>query len=296
MSKINHSKYPAYFALLMGLIIIGFAAIFVRLADAPGIVIAFYRMMIGSILMILPLLHNINKSPDSTSKKGVLWAMFAGILFAVDLAFWTTGVTISGATNPTLMANTSPIWVGIGAFIFFKEQLRLKFWIGLFIAMVGVVIVLNVDIARDFKFGLGAIYGLLAAIFYGGFMLAAQISRKHIDTIPFFWISTSSSAIFLLLMNIIAGNSFTNYDNSTWYYFVALGVIVQVGGWQFINYAQGYLPASLVAPTLLGQPVVTAIAAMLLLNESFSIWNIFGGIAVLVGITILHRSRNEKFE
>ena len=296
MSKIYQSKYSAYFALLTGLIIIGFAAIFVRLADAPGIIIAFYRMIIGSTLMILPLLNNFKKTPQSVSKYGVFWAMFAGILFAIDLAFWTTGVTISGATNPTLMANTSPIWVGIGALVFFKERLRLKFWIGLFIAMVGVVIVLNVDIARTFEFGLGATYGLLAAIFYGGFMLAAQISRKHINTLPFFWISTSSSALFLLLMNIIAGNSFTGYDNSTWYYFIALGVIVQIGGWQLINYAQGYLTASLVAPTLLGQPVVTAIAAILLLDESFSIWNIIGGVAVLVGIFILHRSRNEKYE
>ena len=41
----------AYLALGLGLTIIGFSAIFVRLADAPGIVSGFYRMLIGALLL-----------------------------------------------------------------------------------------------------------------------------------------------------------------------------------------------------------------------------------------------------
>jgi drug/metabolite transporter (DMT)-like permease len=57
-----------------------------------------------------------------------------------------------------------------------------------------------------------------------------------------------------------------------------------------INYAQGYLPASIVSPTLLGQPVVTAIVAAILLGEQFTTWQIVGGILVLLGVYLVHRS------
>jgi drug/metabolite transporter (DMT)-like permease len=68
-------------------------------------------------------------------------------------------------------------------------------------------------------------------------------------------------------------------------------VITQAFGWLAINYAQGYLPASLVAPTMLGQPAVTAVLAVVLLGERLSAWRIAGGVAVLAGVYVVHASR-----
>jgi drug/metabolite transporter (DMT)-like permease len=67
-----------------------------------------------------------------------------------------------------------------------------------------------------------------------------------------------------------------------------------VAGWLAINYAQGYLPASIVAPTLLGQPVVTAILAVILLGEQFTSWHIAGAVVVLGGVYLVHWSRYSK--
>jgi drug/metabolite transporter (DMT)-like permease len=70
-----------------------------------------------------------------------------------------------------------------------------------------------------------------------------------------------------------------------------MGLIVQIIGQLAINYALGYLPASLVAPTMLGQPVLTAVLAGPLLHEYLSGTQVVGGIAVLLGVYIVHRSR-----
>jgi drug/metabolite transporter (DMT)-like permease len=75
-----------------------------------------------------------------------------------------------------------------------------------------------------------------------------------------------------------------------------MGLAVQIGGWLVINFAQGYLPASIVAPTLLLQPVVTALFAQPLLGESLTIWHFSGGGAVLVGIFMVHMSRLKRTE
>jgi len=281
----------AYIGLGLGILTIGFSAIFVRAADAPGTMTAFYRMAIGSSLMLLPFIGQARRKTIVDSKRGFSLSVLGGILFGLDLTFWTTGVVMSGAAIPTLMANTAPLWVGLGAWLIFRETLPVNFWIGLLIALVGAAVILGQDFSRSANFGIGGIYGLLAGVFYGAYYLVSQRARTQVRTLPYFWITTTSSAIFLLIINLILGHSFFAYDRGTYLNFLGIGVFVQVIGWLAINYAQGNLPAPLIAATLLAQPVLTAFMAWIFLGEIFTIWQVLGGIAIISGIYIVHRSR-----
>jgi drug/metabolite transporter (DMT)-like permease len=66
-----------------------------------------------------------------------------------------------------------------------------------------------------------------------------------------------------------------------------------VGGQLGVSYALGYLPASLVSPTLLLQPVLTGLLAVPILGQPLTPAQIGGGAAVLAGVYIVHRSRQE---
>lgn len=290
------SNLKSYLFLLFGLTAIGFSAIFVRSADAPGTVTAFYRMGIGSAVMALPFLNHLHRKEFQLSRPGVIAAIMAGIFFGGDLALWSTGITLSGAALPTLMANTAPIWVGLGAAVLFRERQTKMFWLGLVVSMAGAALILGQDFSLNGGAGLGTLLGLGAAVFYGGYYLLAQRGRIFLDTLSFFWLSSFSSAVVLLLLNLGLGRPFTGYDTPTYLNFLALGTIVQVAGWIAINYVQGYLPASIVAPTLLGQPVVTAVLAFVLLGERFTFWHIAGAIVVLTGVYLVHWSRSSNRE
>ena len=294
MSKITPSNRRAYAALITGLFSIGFSAIFISLADAPGTVSAFYRMAIAAVLVTLPFLNRTRQREKPLPAKGIRLALLGGLLFALDVSLWATGITISGASTPTLMANTAPIWVGLGAMIFFHEHLTTQFWGGLVLAMLGALLVLGADLSQGLQFGIGTLLGLLAAVFYGAYYLVTQLGRVYLNTISYFWITVASASLVLLLINLALGNSLVGYNLQTYLAFLGLGVIAQVLGWSSINFAQGYLPASIVAPTLLGQPVVTAFFAVLLLGESFTLAHILGGLLVLLGVYIVHRSRWRK--
>jgi drug/metabolite transporter (DMT)-like permease len=56
------------------------------------------------------------------------------------------------------------------------------------------------------------------------------------------------------------------------------------------NVGQGYPPATFVLPTMLGQPVLTVIFAIPLLSEGLSYRQIAGGLPVIAGVYIVHRS------
>lgn len=289
----KNTSARAYTALSLGILAISFSAIFVRAANAPGTVTAFYRMAIGSVLMSIPFLLNARQKPVTTSRMGIGLAVLGGIFFGLDLVFWTTGITMSGAAIPTLMANTAPLWVGLGAWLIFREQQKAGFWLGLLLALVGSAIILSQDFSRSASIGVGGVFGLLAGIFYGGYYLVTQRARAYVRTLPYFWITTTASAVFLLGVNLLLRRSFVDYDRGTFLYFLAVGVIVQVLGWLTINYAQGFISAAITSATLLIQPVLTAVIAWLLLREALTLWQVIGGIAVIMGIFIVHRSHHK---
>ncbi len=289
----NPPRFPAYLALGVGSISLGFSAIFVRWANAPGIVTAFYRMGIATVLLAWPFYRRIKARPNP-SRRGLRFAVLGGLFFAADLGLWATGVVLSGATNPTLLANTAPLWVGLGTLILFRQRLKAKFWAGLLLATTGAVVILGLDSLRAVSLGVGTLLGLLAGVFYGGYFLITQRGRETLDSLTYFWPAAVSSTVALLIVCLALGQPLTGYPASAYLNFLALGLVSQSFGYLAINHALGYLPASIVAPTMLGQPVVTAILAGLLLHESLSPWQALGGIAVLAGVYVVHRSQSSQ--
>ena len=288
MKNIAPPQRRAYLAMSLGVIGMGFSGIFVSWANAPGAVTGFYRMAIA-VILLAPLFVNQQRNRTKIPRKETAVALIAGLFFAGDLIFWNTGVLISGATNPTLMGNTAPLWVGLGALLFFGEKLNRTFWLGLLVAIGGAAIILGLDALSDV--GLGTFLGLLAGIFYAGYYLVIQRSRQKLDALSSFWLAALSSTFFLFLAALFLRQPLTGYPAATYWNFLGLAILVQVGGQLAINFALGYLPASIVSPTMLAQPVLTAIFAIPLLGEMLSFWQIIGGMAVIAGVYTVHRSR-----
>ncbi|MCZ2115801.1 MAG: DMT family transporter [Anaerolineae bacterium] len=285
----SHTR--AYLVLGLSLLGLAFSGIFVKLAGVPGAVSGFYRMAIAVVVLALPFTRDVRRH-GIPNRHETMIAVLAGLFFAFDLFFWNTGVLLSGATNPTLMSNIAPIWVGLGAMLFFKEQLNRQFWLGLLVAIVGAAVILGVDTLNDV--GLGTFFGILSSIFYGGYFLIVQRSRHKLSTLTSFWLSAVTTTLILILMARVLGQPLTGYSKLTYLYLIALGLIIQVGGQMGIAYSLGYLPASIVSPTLLLQPMLTGLLAMPLLGEALSWMQVLGGAAVLAGVYVVHRSRQKN--
>lgn len=281
----------AYAALVLGVFVFGLGAIFVKWANAPGCATAFFRMAIAAVLIAFPFSLHVRRCARPLPRRGVVFAVLGGVSLATDLWLWATGVVMSGATVPTLMANTAPLWVGLASVALLRKRMPGLFWGGLAVALAGAVIVLAADFSRGSVFGRGTALGLVAAFFYAGYHLATERGRAHLSTIAYFWIATVSGAAFLLAICAVTRTPLSGYSPTTYLLFLALAVLVQIVGWMSVSYVLGHLPASIVSPTLLGQPVVTALLAVPLLGERFSVRQVAGGIAVLAGVLIVHKSR-----
>jgi drug/metabolite transporter (DMT)-like permease len=284
----------AYLSLVVGLVVIGFSPILIRLAEAPGPVSGFYRMAIGWLLLTPWFIQRQRK--QRSSARALRPSIIAGLLFGGDMVLWTTGVMLAGATIPTLFANTSPLWVGLGALVLFREKLKTGFWTGLLLALGGAVMILGVGETQNEYLLEGVLLGLGSAIFYGSYFLAGQRGREELDPLTFLWVVSFFCSLVLLAAVVVLKQPLTGYPLQSYLAFLAMGVVIQILGWWLISSAQGKLPASLVAPTMLGQPVLTALLAVPLLGEKLSWLEILGGITVIIGIYIVHRSKQHKKE
>ncbi len=283
----------AYIALITGVILIGVSPILIKMADAPGIVSSFYRMGIGAVVLVVPFIINLRKSRYGFSVKGMWFAFLGGVCFASDMAMWSTGIVASNATLPTIVGNLAPVWVGLGAMLFFKEKQKTGFWAGLAVALVGISLLVSDDFFKSNTIIIkGMFLGLFAGMFYAFYQLLTQVGRRSLDTISYLFISTLSASVTLGSLILVLGYNFTGYSGQTWIIFGIMGIGIQAVAWFLINYAQGYLPASVVSPSLLIQPVLTGIIAVSFLNEKLTFWHISGGIVVLTGIYLVHHFKN----
>lgn len=248
-----------------------------------------YRMAIAAALLALPFYRRIHAKPG-LPLRAVGIAFLGGALFAADLAAWATGVTISGAITPTLLGNTAPLWVGLGALLIFRQRLRPTFWIGTLLALLGIGLVLGVNTKEE---ALGSVLGLIAGVFYAGYFLVTQRGRELLDSLSYFWLATVSSALVLLILTVGLRLPLTGYPARSYASFLAMGIVTQVFGYLSVSYALGHFQASVVAPTLLAQPLITALLAVPLLGESLSLGKILGGTVVLAGVLLVHRSQPE---
>jgi drug/metabolite transporter (DMT)-like permease len=282
----------AYSALGIGVLALSFSAMFVRWANAPGPVTAFYRMFF-SIFMLLPFFIMRAARHPALASSAIWFPLLAGVFTACDLALWTSSLTYTTAANATLLGNTAPLWVALGTWLILKQKLSNAFWRGLAITLAGAGLIMGTDFILHPRFGIGDAMATFTGLFYGGYFLFTEKSRNHFDTVMHIWLVGVGASVSLFIINTIFQNPLVGYDKNTWLVFIATAFVSQLIGYMALAYALGHLPASIVAPTMVLQPVVTTLLAIPLLGEIPSIWQGIGGVIALIGIYIVNASHQQ---
>jgi drug/metabolite transporter (DMT)-like permease len=287
-----HPSALPYLAIAFGVFALGCSALFVRWANAPGPVTGFYRMAIAS-LVLLPLSFR-QGARRPWPRRGVVFAILGGASLALDIALWSTAVFMTKVANATLFANTAPLWVALAGMAFFGEQLPALFWGGLVITLSGGALVAGSDFLAHPTLGWGDMLSLLAGVFHAGYYLCTQVGRRYLDSARYVWLAGACSAVCLLVICLAAGFPLTGYPPQTYLAFAAAALITQAAGYLAVGYALGHLPATVVSPTMTGQPVVSALLAIPLLGETLSHIQWLGGAVVIAGIYLINRAHHDR--
>ncbi|QDO93308.1 DMT family transporter [Formosa sediminum] len=271
-------------ALVIGILCISIFPVLVRLSLTPGLISAFYRMLFASGI-ILPYVL-ITKQLKIPSVKLFMLAALCGVVFGLDVGVWNIAIQESSATQATLLTNLSPVWVGIGAFLFLKDKPKRNFWIGTLIAIIGMVTLVGFQFFLNLDFDIAFFFAILSGMLYAVYMLTSKFILEAMDVLSFMTISVVSSAVALGLISFIMNEPFSGFTNMGWLVLVVQGLVCQLLAWLLISYATKHMRATRVSVSLLGQAILASILAWIFLEETITLQMIIGGIILLFGIRI----------
>jgi drug/metabolite transporter (DMT)-like permease len=277
--------------LIIGIISISIFPVLVKWAPVSGVTSAFYRMLLG-LLFLLPYVLFRRKFTWPT---GTLWVpiVLCGIIFASDIAVWNLSIHYSNATQATLLTNLSPVWVGVGTFLFLPDKPGPRFWLGTLVALTGMVVLIGIDTFTSMKLDLGFGLAMLSGVLYATYMLVSKTVLNKIDIVSFMTVSMAVSSIYLLGICLFFDQPVWHFDAAIWAVFVVQGLVCQLIGWLTINSAMKQMDAKSVSLSLLSQAVVTGIFAWMFIGEKITAQMIAGGIVILIGIAITYTGRKK---
>ena len=282
--KINFQRTNYFLILAFGAVLIGFAPIFVKLSELSSSAITFYRM-----LLAIPFLFLLNFKLNRTfkfkvnNKKTFLFTALASLAFTTDLTLWHYSMNITSVSNATIIVNSSPVFVAILAYIFFKEKLSKSFITSFSITYTGIIGLIY--FSNNYASGgiIGDIFCLIAAFFYGIYLLIiAKLGKENSLNIIFY--TTLFCCLFSIVPMLIQGGKLIPSDSFEWINLVLLAVLCQFGGQYLITHGIGKISASEGSVGLLMQPITATILAGFLFGEILNIIQIIFIFVALFGI------------
>ena len=276
-----------YFILALGVISVSFAAIFIRLAEAPPLVIAAYRLVIASAVLIPVNLVRAGGLPKRLSRNDMLLILLSSIFIALHFALWITSLSYTSIASSVVIVTSHPIFVAIISYFLWGERLTRKSILGIAVALGGVVLINYGGFVLSPKAILGDILALLAAISMGVYLIIGRQLRNRISVLPYLTTIYTGAAVLLLLAALFSGYSLFNYSSTTYTMFFLLALIPQLMGHSSLNLALRLMPATLVSVGILGEPVLAIALGYIILGEGITITEILGSLLTLGGIFLV---------
>ncbi|EJP97758.1 MULTISPECIES: DMT family transporter [Bacillus cereus group] len=282
------SPILSYFILFFGVFALSTSAIFVKLADAPAAIIAFYRLLFATVILLPLLLFNKRNRNElkTLSKKQWGFGFLSGLFLAAHYVLWFESLQYTSVASSTVIVTLQPLFSMIGGYFLFKERFTKGAVIGCLIAISGSIVIGW----QDFQISGDALYGDILAFMAAGIITAyffiSQHIRKDLSLIPYSIISYGSSACFLGIFACMQQQSFIHYATQTWLSFIGLAFIATILGQTIFNWLLKWMSATVISMSILGETIGTCILAYFILSEIITLQQALGISIIFIGLAL----------
>jgi drug/metabolite transporter (DMT)-like permease len=287
VNKLN-KKFKTYGAVVLSMIFWSFSFIWFKIANETflPITIVFIRLVFSVLLLTIYLVITQNymkiKKPDR--KLFLMLALFEPFLYFLGESF---GLTYVSATACSVLISTIPVFATIGAWVIFKERLKMINYAGIILSFIGVLVfILNRDGSISYNIeGLGLLlFAVLSAVGYN-----LTLSRLVGSYSPVYIVNVQNiigAVLFLPLFLIFDFNHFINtpFTFNMFKPIIELAVFASCGAFILFAYAvknMGITKANVFSNII---PVLTALFSFILLNDKLTLQNITGMVIVIAGL------------
>lgn len=290
------SKRWAYAALGLGVLIVSSSSIMTRYAQAAGVSslsISAIRLLLASVMLMPFAFARSFPEIRAISGRDLLLAFAAGGLLAAHFATWISSLAYTSVASSTALVTTNPIWIAAASVVLFHERMPKGLIAAIGFALCGSVLIF---LAEGGAGGaqpdppLGNTLALIGSLAVSGYLLIGRALRRRLSLLAYVWLVYTSAAIALVVVALIAQEPLWGFSPAAWAFLFGLALGPQLMGHTIFNWALKQVSATVIALAILGEPIGSAILALLLFDEGFSRLQIAGFALLLVGIYLGARS------
>jgi drug/metabolite transporter (DMT)-like permease len=276
--------------MLIAVVAMSWAAPLIRLATAPPLAIAAWRLVIASLLLAPAFFASQARAEWArlgSAQRRI--AVLAGVALALHFASWITSLRLTSVAASVVLVSLSPVFAWIFSSAFLGERPTRRQLLGIALAIAGAAVIAAGDVRRP---GHAALLGdglaLAGAVFGGAYFVIGRRLRADLGLVAYIAPVYGVAAVVLLAWAALKGEAFVAYPSADWAIFVGLAVGPMIVGHGGLNYALRYLPAYTVNVAALGEPVGASLIAWLLpaIAEPPGVGAVVGGLVALSGIAL----------
>jgi drug/metabolite transporter (DMT)-like permease len=271
-------------ALVSGVLAVSTGAIFVRLAAAPSLVIAAYRVGLAAVLLLPVAWWQAGDELRGLRRRDYLFAMLAGLFLALHFGTWISSLSYTSVANSVVLVNTNPLWVGALTPFLTRDRLSPLTKIGIVLSVIGGIIIGMGDFATGGRALWGDFLALVGSICAACYLLLGRRLRRKLSLLAYVIVCYGSAALILWALVLSLRLPLTGFSTKTYAALAAMAVIPQLIGHTSYNWALKWFSTSLIAVSLLGEPIGATIMAYFLFDEGLSAAKLWGAGLVLLAI------------
>jgi drug/metabolite transporter (DMT)-like permease len=261
----------------------GFSPVFVAVA----------RSAIGGLLVYFWCRYRGIRLFDSD---GTLWpGLLAGLLFGGEFLLIFVGLEFTTVARSTLMVNTMPFWVLVGAHFLLGEHMTLRKWAGLALAFTGVVLVFSDKLSLPGPEAItGDIMSLGAGVLWAATTLVIKRSKLAATSAEKLLLyQLAVSAVMALPLLPLAGPALREFSAPAYAALLFQAVYVVAFTYILWFWLMRRYPAAGLSSFAFLTPAFGVLCGGLLLGEPLSI-KIFAALGLIAtGLVIVNRPRRQ---
>jgi drug/metabolite transporter (DMT)-like permease len=287
---VKRSPYPL---LLTGVACVSTGAILVRLAQAPPLAVAFYRVALASLILVPLAAGPALRSWPGLSTRQRLALLGSGTALALHFATWIASLSYTSVASSVLLVNTAPLFTLVLSRLVLREPVRRGVVAAIGLALCGAALIA----VEDWVGTPGSLRGNALAV-CGALTLAVyQIAGRGLRgalPLPAYLLSVwGASAMALGGLCLATDTRLAGFDGRTLALFLALAVVPTLAGHGLINRSLRLLPAPTVGVFLLGEPVGASLMALALFGEAPGPAAGIGGLVILAALATVIASEKQ---
>jgi drug/metabolite transporter (DMT)-like permease len=270
-------------------VIWGMAPLVLKQVDMPVLAFAAYRLWAGVLIFAVIFAVTGRRLTWATLRTCAL----GGVMFTADVACSFLAFKLTSAADATIIGALAPVFIMIGAARWFGEHVGRRDLVFVGISLAGVALVTIGSVGTPAFNAWGDLFAFVSVFTWTAYWLVSKRARASVGAFEYIASVVLVAALLMTVLALVSGEGLSPPSNAmdwVWIWGVALGA--GTIGHVLLAWSHRHVEAWLGSLITQCMPIVSSVAAWVLLGEALTPLTIAGGIIVLAATAaVLMRTR-----